>query len=74
MSTLWKMLRLFHRTAGPRERFTSPEEKKQSEERAALFAVRVHVIAMFFFSPVNGVIEFLNAHGTLVNNWNWLIS
>lgn len=46
--------------------------KKQSEERAALFAVRVYVIVMFFCLPINGGIEFLNAHRAFINSWNRL--
>ncbi|ATX79171.1 hypothetical protein Ga0123461_0747 [Mariprofundus aestuarium] len=46
--------------------------KKAERGTRGAFSVRVHVIIMFFWLPIDGVNEFLNAQGTFTDSRNWL--
>jgi len=45
--------------------------RSQKAEQSAAFWRRVYGIVMFFTLPINGIIEFLNTHGTFIDSWNW---
>ncbi len=32
----------------------------------------LNLMVMFAYLPINGIIKFLHACGTLINSWNWL--